>query len=58
MLFWTCNSAREPYDKIAYTFSPAELGMLATDERLIFSTQKNITDCKHTHMEYSNKSRR
>jgi len=57
-LSWTCNSAREPSDKTAYMFSPAELGMLAPDERLTFSTQKNFTDCKHTHMEYTNKTRR
>lgn len=29
-------------------FSPAELGTLAPDERLTFSTQKDLTDCKHT----------
>lgn len=39
-------------------FSPAEPGMLAPDERLTFSRQKNFTDCKYTHMEYSNKSKR
>lgn len=58
MLSWMYNSAGEPCNKIAYIFSPAELGMLAPDERLTFSTQKDFVDCKHTHMEYSNKSRR
>lgn len=58
MLSWTHSTTRELCDKIAHMFSPAEPGMLAPDERLTFSRQKNFTDCKYTHMEYSNKSKR
>lgn len=53
---WTYKSTREPGDKTAYIFDPAELGMLAPDVSLTFSAWKNFTDCKHTLMEYSNKS--
>lgn len=53
---WTYKSTREPGDKTAYVFDPAELAMLASDERLTFSTWKNFINCKHTQMEYSHKT--